>query len=528
MAHTISHATPMNVDYEQIVAWLEKPGSYPEPTRHVERIETHISQVFVTDRFVYKLKKPVQYSFIDFSSAELRERACRAELQLNRRLAPQTYLSVLPIVARDDGSLHFSGKGRVVDWLVQMRRLPAERMLDRAIESGHVNEVDLHRLAECLTRFYLQAPPVIIRPEVYLARLIENVRANFDALQRANPELQSALVAPVHTAQLRLLKSMPEMFAARALDGRIVDGHGDLRPEHICLLDPPAIFDCIEFSAELRQVDVADELSFLSMECDHLGSGQIGQMLLNDYLHASGDRPSAVLLAFYKSYRACVRAKVAALRARQLPVEQRPVYWVACRRYLELANHYLHSVGVRPMVVLVMGLMGSGKSTLARALADELGLAIIRTDDVRDQLSPPSALPAAYGQGRYRQEQRDQVYAEQLRQAGERLERGESVVLDGTFAGARPREAALTFARHQGADTLLVECTCPREVAIDRIRSRQLQRSDASEARPDLFDLQVAEYERSPSLDVACRVDTTEAVAAQLEQVYRALPNAGS
>jgi aminoglycoside phosphotransferase family enzyme/predicted kinase len=461
--------------------------------------------------------------FLDFSTLERREAACRDELRLNSRLAPDDYLAVLPIACESSGALRLGGTGYVVDWVVQMRRLPGDRMLDRLIQEGKFATSDVERLAEFLAAFYAAATPLDVQPETYVARVEQHVRANRHGLLSTG-ELESAVVRRVHSSQLRLLVSRPLLFAERVSRGKLIDGHGDLRPEHICLLDPPVVFDCIEFSDELRQLDVFDELSFLAMECDRLHARWIGEAVISAYLKRSGDQAPVGLIAFYKSYRACVRAKVAAIRARQLAGKTREETLDETRGDLQLADAYLCEAGCRPILIMFVGLMGTGKSTLAAALADSLGAELLRTDVLRDQLSARSDVKAAYGEGRYRAELRTRVYAEMLKQAEQRLRAGEAVVLDGAFVQAVPREAILSMGVKQHADVAVIECVCPREVAIERIRTRAQTKADASEARPELYEQQRIDWEQGDH-EITCQVDTTVELAEQLKLVFRALPN---
>jgi len=504
---------------------LADPRSYPDHPRTVQRIDTHASSVFLTDRTVYKLKKPVRFDFLDFSTVEKREQACREELRLNRRMAPSVYTAVVPITLQPDGSAAIGGSGRPLDWVVQMRRLPAERMLDELIRSHRLTDADIRRLADFLGKYYAAAEPLVLRTDEFLASLIEHVEENFRTLCAA-PGVELAQVRRVHTPQLRLLKCNLDLFRSRVLDGRVIDGHGDLRPEHVCLLDPPVVFDCLEFSASLRHVDVLDELCFLAMECDALQAESVGQSMLDAYRKASHDRPPQALVTFYKAYRACVRAKVAALRATQLTGEATDAQLRLVAQYLDLAEGYLQAAGVRPLLLVVSGLMGSGKSTLARAFSDELGIEILRTDAVRDELFPEKDAADDFAQGRYRPEARRQVYDEVFRRATMQLAAGNSVVLDGTFAEATSQDAALQCAEAAGADVRFVQCTCPRDVALQRIESRRRQNpADPSEARPELYDRQAAARQQSEGCGPPCCVDTTESMGAQLRAVFADLPH---
>lgn len=523
MNDDVAESPSSAVDHDAVVRWLANPANHTEPPHRVDVVETHISQVFLTERFVYKLKKPVRFDFLDFSTLEKRERACRDELQLNRRMSPDVYLEVQAITREKSGEFAFNGCGETIDWVVKMLRLPADRMLDELIRSSRLNEVDVLRLIEFIGRYYTAAKPLAVRPREFHRALVDHVRDNLGALI-AIAGVDRDQVRRIHAFQLRLLKCRSELFQARVLDGRIIDGHGDLRPEHVCLLDPPAVFDCIEFDADLRCVDVLDELCFLTMECDALGADPIGERILAHYLDRSQDRPAPELKAFYKSYRACVRAKVAMLRATQLSGDDRVSQRRLGKRYLDLADRYLREIDARPTLVVVSGLMGTGKSTLARSLSAELEIEMIRTDEVRNELFPIVGGNDAFGRGKYSPEARGRVYDEVLRRAAERLSSGVSVILDGTYTRAADRELALQRGRELGADVLSVQCVCPREVAIERIQTRLRQAEpDASEAQPEMYDRQAADWETSSDRGSTCTVDTTESIAEQLGCVFESL-----
>lgn len=515
-------------EHEAIVQWLSRPEHWPQAPAGVEVKQTHISVVFLGDELVYKLKKPVKFDFLDFSSVEARHAACQAEVRLNRRMAPDVYLGVASITRGQHGSYQFDGPGEPVEWLVTMRRLPLERSLDRLLRSGQLTSAELERLALWLAEYYHRLPPLSVDATGYCDVLARHIAGNRAALLEARRPLPSATVKRVHAAQLRLVHLQTELLHERAEAGRIVDGHGDLRPEHVVLETPPLAFDCIEFNAEYRQVDVLDELGFLAMECDALAAPHVGQRVLQAYQQASGDAPPAPLLSFYKSYRACVRAKVAALREEQLPpasAEARAPR--AAERYLQLADAYLADQQ-RPLLLVVGGLSGTGKSTLARALAASLGCDLLSTDVVRRARFGASGRDAGYGEDAYTPKNRAEVYEEIFRQAAGLLEERIPAVLDGTFLSAAQCGEAVDLARRYGADCCLVRCECPAEVALQRIESRRQRGGDASEARPELFEKQKAELEDLPGTFPLIRVDSQLRLKLQVAAVFdylRAAPS---
>jgi aminoglycoside phosphotransferase family enzyme/predicted kinase len=490
----------------------------------VQTIETHISWVFLAGRFAYKLKKPLRFEFLNFSTPELRRQACVDEVRLNRRLAPDVYLASLPITVESGRGLKFGGNGQVVDHVVKMRRLPSDRAVDRLIRNRALQDADVVRISRFLAEFYTRLPPQVLRPHVHHQRLVAHCRANLQGLLANGAQLadRDASVARIHGAQVRFLWLESEMFGDRVRDGRIVDGHGDLRAEHIYLESNPVVIDCLEFSRELREVDAVDDLCFLAMDCQRLGEPRLAERLLVEYQHSSGDRPPEELLAFYKSYRACVRAKVAFLRGAQAQVPQAREAVRQAQEYLQWADNYAAQLGP-PLLVVIGGLMGSGKSTLATRLAQELGGVVLRTDTVRRALFGRSRSAASYAEGLYDQHHRARVYHTLFAHAQRRLAAGGSVVLDGTFLTNDLRGAAVSLGERLGASTRFVQCVCPREISLQRMLHRGTSDPAASEARPELYDDQLGDREPVAPMLPAVWIDTTLPMDEQLDLVRRVL-----
>jgi aminoglycoside phosphotransferase family enzyme len=293
------------------VAFLGRPDAYPEGTGAVAAVETHWSWVFLTDRHAYKLKKPVRSRHFDFTTTQARRRNCEEELRLNRRLAADVYLQMVPL-GRDRGRLSLGCAADVVEWLVKMRRLPVERTLQHLIETRRVTDTDIARLAQRLSAFYAAAPRVAMTPDGYLAAFAAGIAESRDVLSTARYGLVAEEIRRAAAAAERLFEAERPMLAARCEAGRIVDGHGDLRPEHIYLLDDgPRIVDCLEFAASLRALDPVDELSFLALECARLGDAAVGEAILARCQRDSADTVPASLVTFYTAFRALVRARLA-------------------------------------------------------------------------------------------------------------------------------------------------------------------------------------------------------------------------
>ncbi|MDX6751664.1 hypothetical protein SH611_17805 [Geminicoccaceae bacterium 1502E] len=322
---------------EERLAFLGDPASYPDRPTSVQRLDTHMAWVFLAGAHAWKLKRPVRYPFLDFSTIELRRRDCEAELRLNRRLAPDVYLGVVPLIRRTDGRLRLGGDGEPVDWLVQMRRLDAMLFLDRLIARGSVPEAALRSAARLLAGFYRSAPPSLLTPEESLDDLRRRTRDTLASLAAAVPDLPADDVALLARRLEQALASLAPLLLERAAGGRIVEGHGDLRPEHVWLGEPPAIIDCLEFDEALRLLDPLDELAFLGLETDLLGGTTVGPAFLAVYREITGDPAPATLLAFYRARRATLRAKLMAWHISE-PGRHGPGHWrTRSRVYLHAA-----------------------------------------------------------------------------------------------------------------------------------------------------------------------------------------------
>jgi aminoglycoside phosphotransferase family enzyme len=322
------------------VAALCRPETYPEAPTRIEMIETHMSYVFLTPRHAYKFKKPVSYAFLDFSTLQLRQRDCEEELRLNQRLAPGVYLGVVPLARDANGRLRIGADGVPAEWLVQMQRLPRERMLDERIRQGTLEERELVALASRLACFYRSCARAPVTAVEYRSRIGMEIETDRAALAARAQELGNQEITATITTLLEFVDKRHALLDERVAAGRIVEGHGDLRPEHVCLLEEPVVFDSLEFNRDLRLVDPADELALLALECERLGAAQVGTILFECYSAHAADTPPPALIDFYKARRASLRARLAILHLDEIrgPLGAR---WVAlCRRYLALAQGY--------------------------------------------------------------------------------------------------------------------------------------------------------------------------------------------
>jgi uncharacterized protein len=323
------------------VAFLSAPGGYPEAPRAVEAIETHLSWVFLTTSHAYKLKKPRRLDHHDLASVAARERHCRMELRLNRRLAEDVYLDVVPLFAPSPQRLSFAPDGEPVEWLLRMRRLPRELMLDTLLAAGELRRRELRTVLELLARFYRMCAPEPITGAQFRSRIAARIAENTRELGRFPREIPVDGFAGLAERQLAFLRLEARLIDERVDAGLVVEGHGDLRPEHICLETSPRIIDCLEFSRELRIVDPAGELGFLALECERLGAAQAASWILPLYSEISGDRPDVRLVHFYQSVHAGTRARLAMWHLLDPASDNHGRWPPVARRYLELASAHL-------------------------------------------------------------------------------------------------------------------------------------------------------------------------------------------
>jgi aminoglycoside phosphotransferase family enzyme/predicted kinase len=475
---------------------LLRREAYPAPAPSgVELRHTHASWVFLTDSDAWKVKRPVNYGFLDFSDPEKRRRCCEAEVAIGRRLAPDVYRGVATIHASPTGHT-FVGPGPVVDHAVQMRRLPDEDSAAMLLACGRLAPVHLERLAEHLARFYAIAPAT---PELGAAAVLSaHIEENYaQTLPFADRLLDRALIEQVHAGQRALMDIHRERLQRRVADGHIRDGHGDLRLEHVYFDggDPhaPLVIDPIEFNARLRCGDVALDVAFLAMDLDAHHRPDLAAGFLSAFAGASNDYDFYPLLDLYLSYRAWVRAKVACLVAADARTAPAKVTRKAreAEEFFNLAASYLHPTPAAAPVVVVSGAPGAGKSALAGALAVALQAPVVSSDLTRKHLA--GLTPTARGGASlYTEEHSRRTYAELIRRAGAVVASGRGVVLDATFRLPQDRAAARALAHAERRPFLLIELDCDDRVLRERLE-RRAGRPSVSDAR----GAQLAPFRRS-------------------------------
>ncbi len=485
----------------EIVAAMQSPLFYAHRPPSVSMEQTHISYVFLAGDFVYKIKKPVHFTFLDFSTLELRRRLCHEEIRLNRRLAPDVYLGVLSLCVEDDKlRLGEADDPGAIEYVVHMRRLPHERLLDRLLDLGQVDVAMIERIAVALAKFHRQAAAA---PEITAngspAAVWAILKDNYDNGRRFRGiSLDESDDEAIQEFSRRFLEARQELLRQRQQQGKIRECHGDLHSEHICLTDPLVIFDCIEFNTQFRYIDAVSDIAFLAMDLDYHDRSDLAAALLKKYQEAAQDPHVDTLAPFYQCYRAYVRGKVDSLKSVEsdVPQAERQQASAGARRHFELAYRYTWTA--TPALVVVCGLSGSGKTSVAEHLARRTGFLHVNSDVVRKQLAgiAPTARPTGdYESGIYSREFSERTYAALFEAGRQGLARGRGVILDATFQLRRGRDEARAIAAQASVPLLLVECVCSPEETQRRLQERQARADNPSDADWDVYLRQKQAYE---------------------------------
>lgn len=516
-----------------LVQAMSRPEFYPNRPASVEVRQTHISWVFLAGEYVYKVKKTLRLPFVDLSTLEQRRHLCLEELRLNRRLAGDFYLGVVPILATPSGFMlgdgGTDGETSACEYAVKMKRLPQAQMLDRLLGRDTVKSEHIDALAGRLAAFHREASQARGWEYGSAAAVWALVLANLDECARFEGYSCDAKELDTIARHSReFIASSWGLLNRRARTGRVREGHGDLRCEHICFDDGGiAIFDCLEFSERLRYCDVACDIAFLAMDLERLGAPALASELVARYAAEARDDDFFGLLPFYKCYRAAVRAKVESIRSLEpeFPAAERSRARALARSYFMFACRYWTQVR-KPALLVVCGLPGTGKSTLARALGDRLNFEVLGTDPTRKRLAgaaPSARLSSSYETGVYEKEFSRRTYETLLATAENRLVRGEGVVLDATFREPAERARALGLGRRLAVPVLFVECRADEAEVMRRLVERARLAGEASDADPAVYLRQRADFTPLDEIPEEARVgvDTTrepEKLAAEVER----------
>jgi aminoglycoside phosphotransferase family enzyme/predicted kinase len=485
----VADTRPEARSQESLITAMMSPAFYPKRPGQVTHKETHISHLFFAGDLVYKIKKPVRYSFLDYSTLAKRRYYLQEELQLNRRLAPSVYLGVMPL-AFDESGWRLGGCAKPGEYTLVMRRLPEKRMLPYLLDTQQVTPEMIRELAQLLAGFHAAAKVVLdIDPGDYLSALELQWRENLADLERyLVPGADQQALQAIKSSGAEFIEAHKDLLARRVTEGWIRDVHGDLHADHICFApEGIQIFDCIEFSANLRRCDLAAEMAFLSMDMCVRSGESLVEPFIARYGELLTDPDLPRLLPFFECYRALVRTKVHALRTGGWNDD--------AARYFDFAQRFTWA-RFKPFLVLICGFSGSGKSTLARALGARLGLAVINSDVVRKMIARKTGRHAvALNQGIYRPAMTDKTYGRMARQAEKQILLGRGAILDAAFGCKRQGAKIVRLAAKHKVPLLVIHCSTSEATTERRLRLRAAQGTDVSDGRWEIYLAQKATQE---------------------------------
>jgi aminoglycoside phosphotransferase family enzyme/predicted kinase len=469
--------TAMNIPVDRIIEELSRPEAYPEPVPSVQVIQTHISIIFLAGPLVYKVKKPVDFGFLDFTTLEKRHHFCNEELTLNRRLSPDLYIDVIP-VTEVDGLLRFGGTGTPVEYAVLMKRLDEDRLLSSLLDRGEATGEMVERIAERIADFHRSAQTSEEITEVGGSAAVEfNTEENFQQIEPYISRTLSREVFDLIAGYTRTFREANEgLLRKREEGGWIRDGHGDLHTQHVCMNEDIQIIDCIEFNRRFRFADVLSDASFLAMDLQMRGYPDLADRYTRAYLSGTGQQGTEALYNFYACYHAVARGKVEGFRSDDPNITDEEAQSAAesARGFFKLAERFARTL--HPATLLVTcGLMGSGKSSLAEGLSDRIEMEVISTDRVRKELAgidPAVSRHAGFREDIYSRQFTDRTYGELFSRADRLLTEGRTVLLDGTFTDPVRRNQALKVARDTGARFLVLYLEAEEEILRSRLRER--------------------------------------------------------
>lgn len=509
---------------QALINALQNPNLYPHPVESFQVIETHISWVILTGPYAYKIKKPVNFGFLDFSSLSAREHFCRQELLLNQRLTEGLYLEVLPIYGSDEQPA-FNGTDAPIEFALKMRQFPQSQLLSAVQARGELTTQHIDQLAAQIAQFHARAPRVPVEHELGSPEAVmAPVRQNFEQIRAMLPDSSDLpqLLALEAWAESTFERLQP-LLATRKPDGFIRECHGDIHLGNATLLDGKVVlFDCIEFNEPFRFTDVYADIAFLAMDLEDRGLRPLSSRLISQYLEHTGDYAGLELLNFYKAYRAVVRAKIALFSlAHQSDEGGRQATLRQYRNYANLAESYCAIPS--PFLAITCGVSAVGKSHVAQRLVDELGAIRLRSDIERKRLLGQPASAQALNDGIYSSEASIATYQHLHQLASTALHAGFAVVIDATYLKHSQRQAAAAEAEQAGAPFLILDCQAPDATISQWLAQRQQTGTDPSDATLEVIAEQKASREPLQSEELACALSIATDQPASVDSLIQRL-----
>lgn len=477
----------MEQKLNNLIENLQRSDLFSHPVSSFKVVETHISWVLLTGQYAYKIKKPLNFGFLDFTTLEKRHHFCQKELELNRRLAPEIYETIIPITGTLE-SPQLNGEGPVIEYAIKMKEFSQDNLFTKVLSRGELTEDYIEQLAETIAKFHSEIPSAQLgtpfgTPDHILAPVIQN-------FEQARPLIDEAQdinnLEAIQKWSLEESKKLAPIFTLRKQQGYVKECHGDIHLGNIILLDNrPVIFDCIEFNEDFRWTDVMSDVGFLIMDLIEHEKPLLANRLLNHYLEITGDYEGLRVIRYYIVYRAMVRAKIALFQKMQCadPLEKE-AFQTKYRRFIKLIQNTIKPI--QPKLFLMHGFSGSGKSTVAKYAASTLEGIVIRSDIERKRhfVSETTSL--------YTEANITQIYQHLKDLTREILLAGYPIIVDATFLSSKHRQLFQNLSNELNVDYKIIDCDAPKSFLIDAVRQRALlDPNNPSDAKLDVLERQL-------------------------------------
>ena len=521
--------TQSGIERSELIDFLSLPSSYPHQPVQIKHIQTHASDVFMASPFVYKIKKPIDLGFLDFSTPEKRRYYCEKEIELNRRLCTNVYLG-LEEISLTNGILSLGKGDQTVECAVKMNMLPEKYFLQNLLEENKADETHFIRIAKKLAKFYKDQKS---SDEIAEYGLYKNIKKNIDGNLSFSKDFIGETISQASYSAIkyyndRFFENKSDLFRIRMEKDLIKDCHGDLRLEHInfCSEDI-CIFDCIEFNERFRYIDIASDIAFLAMDLDFNGYNKFSKFFVSEISKAMKDSSMYDVLDFYKCYRAYVRGKVESIKAleSEVPAEEREIAHKKAESYFKQALKY-SLFGSSPVILVTFGVIGSGKSTFAELLSEELSCEIVSSDIVRKNISGIPRKERKYEEyesGIYSKDITERTYQELFDRAEEVTKNGRGVILDASFSKRKWRESLIARAKNLDIPLYFLQTDAPKDIIEQRLIKREQERESVSDGRLEILDRFVYEFEEP--LEVSGKniitIDTTKPLQDSMESTFK-------
>jgi len=504
---------------EKFFELIKKPSVYGDNIKDIDLIQTHISYVALTGKYAYKIKKPVNFGFLDFSTIEKRKKFCEEELRLNNRLCPDIYLDVVSF-NKKDGQLEINGEGEVVDYAVKMKEFAQDKIMSNLLKEDKISDEDIENICNVLVDFYSKVGSSKEINEYGSVDLIKkNTDENFEQTEEFIGKTISKEIFDFIKKQTNNFMKNKQIFDSRVKNGFISDCHGDLHTGNIVIEDGEVcIFDCIEFNKRFRYSDVASDIGFLAMDLDYLGYPYLSSILIEKYVEKSGDEEIFNVLNFYKCYRAYVRGKVAGFKLNDPNIsdeEKRKTIDIA-RKYFDLAYFYAKLFSKKeiskPVLFITTGMTGTGKTTIAQKFKVDYSACLISTDSVRKEMAGIDKFERhhdAYNTGMYSPEKMMQTYEIILKKADTSLKQGKNVILDATFKTKELRDKAKEIAINNNAIFLILFCDTSEE-NVKKYLEERVKKKSISDGRWEIYVKQKDSFEKPKPDEEFVEIDVSK------------------